>query len=174
MRLERGWSQQQLAAISGVNVRTIQRIEGGQPASVETVKALAAAFEMEFNELREAIMRGSIENQEDTPVNQALQHARNLRRFYGTIIVCALVSAVFVIVDLVFDVGDFPTPMVVAALVILVIGRWFQLFGVDQWFGPEWEKRMVERRLGRKLHEPDGAPRGEKRPAAEAEQARKQ
>ena len=43
----RSWSQEQLAAISGLNVRTIQRIEQGQPASLDTRRALARAFEFE-------------------------------------------------------------------------------------------------------------------------------
>ena len=31
LRLKRAWSQQQLAEFSGLSVRTIQRIEAGQP-----------------------------------------------------------------------------------------------------------------------------------------------
>ena len=41
LRLQRGWSQQQLAELSGLNVRTIQRIEKGQEPSVESLKSLA-------------------------------------------------------------------------------------------------------------------------------------
>lgn len=43
----RQWSQEQLAAISGLNVRTIQRVEQGQAASLDTRRALARAFEFE-------------------------------------------------------------------------------------------------------------------------------
>jgi transcriptional regulator with XRE-family HTH domain len=43
----RHWSQEQLAEISGLNVRTIQRVEQGQAASLDTRRALAAAFEFE-------------------------------------------------------------------------------------------------------------------------------
>jgi HTH-type transcriptional regulator, competence development regulator len=46
MRLEKAWSQEQLADASGISVRTIQRLEQGQPASLETVKALAACFQV--------------------------------------------------------------------------------------------------------------------------------
>jgi transcriptional regulator with XRE-family HTH domain len=48
LRLKRGWSQQQLADASGLNVRTIQRIEAGQPASAESLKCLAAVFGVDF------------------------------------------------------------------------------------------------------------------------------
>ena len=35
------WSQEALAASSGLDVRTIQRIEAGRPASITTRRALA-------------------------------------------------------------------------------------------------------------------------------------
>lgn len=43
----RQWSQEQLAEISGLNVRTIQRVEQGLSASLDTRRALASAFEFE-------------------------------------------------------------------------------------------------------------------------------
>lgn len=51
LRLERGWSQEQLAQMTGLNIRTIQRIEGGQKAGLESLKSLAAVFEVELSEL---------------------------------------------------------------------------------------------------------------------------
>ncbi len=51
LRLERGWSQQQLAEMSGLSQRTIQRIENGKTPSVESVKSLAAVFEVDFSTL---------------------------------------------------------------------------------------------------------------------------
>lgn len=46
-RAARQWSQEQLAAISGLNVRTIQRVEQGLPASLDTRRTLARAFEFD-------------------------------------------------------------------------------------------------------------------------------
>ncbi len=54
LRLDRGWSQEDLAETSGVSVRTIQRIENGGRASLETLKCLAAVFETPVPELRRA------------------------------------------------------------------------------------------------------------------------
>jgi transcriptional regulator with XRE-family HTH domain len=48
LRLQHGWSQEQLAELSGLSVRTIQRIEGGKTASVESLKSLGAIFEIDF------------------------------------------------------------------------------------------------------------------------------
>lgn len=41
----RQWSQEQLAEISGLDVRTLQRVEQGQAASLDTRRAFARAFE---------------------------------------------------------------------------------------------------------------------------------
>jgi transcriptional regulator with XRE-family HTH domain len=46
-REERHWSQEHLAELAGLGIRTIQRIENGEPASRESLTALAAAFNVE-------------------------------------------------------------------------------------------------------------------------------
>jgi len=53
LRLSRQLSQEQLANMSGLNVRTIQRIESGQQASVESLKCLAAVFEVDITTLNQ-------------------------------------------------------------------------------------------------------------------------
>ena len=45
-RSERFWSQEQLASASGLSLRTIQRLEARGSASIETIKSLAAVFEV--------------------------------------------------------------------------------------------------------------------------------
>lgn len=50
-RTQRGWTQQQLADICGLSLRTIQRVELHGIASLETSKALASAFEVERSQL---------------------------------------------------------------------------------------------------------------------------
>ena len=50
-RLEKGWSQEELARHSGLSTRTIQRIEGGQKAGLESLKCLAAVFETSISAL---------------------------------------------------------------------------------------------------------------------------
>ena len=44
LREQRGWSQEQLADVSGLSARTIQRVEASGAASLETRMALAAAL----------------------------------------------------------------------------------------------------------------------------------
>ena len=51
LRKKHGWSQNHLSIVSGVSLRTVQRVENEGNASVETLKSLAAAFDTNFNEL---------------------------------------------------------------------------------------------------------------------------
>jgi uncharacterized membrane protein YhaH (DUF805 family)/DNA-binding XRE family transcriptional regulator len=46
MRVARQWSQEQLAKLSSLNLRTIQRLESGAKISTESLRALAAVFEV--------------------------------------------------------------------------------------------------------------------------------
>jgi transcriptional regulator with XRE-family HTH domain len=46
LRASRQWSQEQLAELSGLNLRTIQRLESGAKISTESLRALAAVFEV--------------------------------------------------------------------------------------------------------------------------------
>jgi transcriptional regulator with XRE-family HTH domain len=46
LRQQRGWTQDQLAAISGRQERTIQRVEAGEPSDLDTRRALAGAFDL--------------------------------------------------------------------------------------------------------------------------------
>ena len=51
LRLKKNWSQEQLAEITGISARTIQRIENGKKPGMETLKALAAGFNISVAEL---------------------------------------------------------------------------------------------------------------------------
>ena len=50
-REERHWPQEHLAAAAGIGVRTLQRLEAGQPASMETLTAIAAAYDVDVSAL---------------------------------------------------------------------------------------------------------------------------
>jgi len=152
LRLKRGWSQQQLAEASGLSVRTVQRIEAGEPASTETLKSLAAVFEVHFSTLNpehamEATATPNAERQEE----EAFRHVRKLRAFYLHFFRYVAVVLFLLAINLVF------TPRYL--WVLWVAGGWgigvfmhaFSVFRPDWLLGPEWERRQVERRLGRPL-----------------------
>ena len=51
IRLSKGWTQEQMAQFSGLSVRTIQRIERGHNAGLESLKCIAATFDVEVSQL---------------------------------------------------------------------------------------------------------------------------
>jgi len=51
LRKARSWSQDELAIASGLNLRTIQRIEKEASASLQSKKALASAFDIDVHDL---------------------------------------------------------------------------------------------------------------------------
>lgn len=70
LRLEKGWSQEQLAELSNLSTRTIQRIEKDNKASLESIKSLAVVFKLEVNELKE-----KIENNEIKEINKRKENS---------------------------------------------------------------------------------------------------
>ena len=50
-RKEKSWSQEELAIASGLNLRTIQRIESEASASLQSKKALASALDLDIKDL---------------------------------------------------------------------------------------------------------------------------
>jgi transcriptional regulator with XRE-family HTH domain len=51
MRTSRAWSQEQLAQMAGLDVRTIQRMEKGNPASFESLKSVASVLKLDVSDL---------------------------------------------------------------------------------------------------------------------------
>ena len=50
-RKQKSWSQEELAIASGLNLRTIQRIENEASASLQSKKALASALDLDVHDL---------------------------------------------------------------------------------------------------------------------------
>jgi transcriptional regulator with XRE-family HTH domain len=149
LRLQRGWSQSQLAEMAGVTTRTIQRIEQGQRPGMETCKALASVFEVDL----------SIFQPEDEPMNtekdtalkadeqQALLYARRMKEFYEALISYGVLAAVFLFVFR----GEAMVYILFAGLGVALLIQGLIAFEVLSFMSPGWERRLVERKLGRKL-----------------------
>lgn len=147
LRLQRGWSQAQLAEMTGVTTRTIQRLEQGQKPSLETHKALAAVFEVNLPlvEPEEDTMDSSTELKADE--KYALLYAKRVKAFYEYL-------ATYTLLALVFIVLYYNEPMVYVVFAGLGVGLIIQgliAFEVIGFMSTGWEKRLAERKLGRKL-----------------------
>ena len=51
LRTQRAWSQEELSIASGLNLRTIQRIEKEGSVSLQSKKALASVFGIDIHDL---------------------------------------------------------------------------------------------------------------------------
>ena len=158
LRLQRGWSQEQLADLS---VRTIQRLERGQPASVESLKALGAAFEIDFSDLKEPEMNTTTSPASTNPATQgqgvsadealALAHVRKVKAFYIHLAQYAFVIASLTIANLVVSPHYFWVLWVAAGWGFGVLFHGLRVFDKVPFLSGEWERRQVEKYLGRKL-----------------------
>ena len=156
LRLQRGWSQEQLAELSGLSVRTVQRIERGQPASLETLKALGAAFEIDFSDLKEPTMNST---SSQSTLNQnvsrdealALRHVRKLKAFYFSLMLYGVIISFLAIVNLLTyrHYLWFFWPALGWGFGLLIYG--LVVFDKIPFLNGEWERRQVEKQLGRKL-----------------------
>ena len=110
LRIERGLSQEQLASMAGVSVRTLQRIERGANASPETLKCLAAVLETDFSQLRNG---QDMTSATGTPLpdlseneQKAMEYVRDIRSFYIHAIQYAVVIAGLAVINLFTSPGN--------------------------------------------------------------------
>ena len=147
LRLKRGWSQSQLAEMAGVTTRTIQRIEQGHRPSMETCRALASVFEVDLSLLQPGDEQMHNETELKADEQQALLYAKRMKEFYEFLITYVVLAAVFLFI---FH-GESVVYIVFAGLGVGLIVQGLLAFEVVTFLSPEWEKRLVERKLGRKL-----------------------
>jgi len=145
--LKRGWSQSQLAEMAGVTTRTIQRIEQGHRPSLETCKALASVFEVNLSLLQPEDLSMNYETGLKADEQYALLYAKRMKEFYEFLITYLVLAAVFLVI---FH-GEAVVYIVFAGLGVGLIVQGLIAFEVVSFMSPGWERRMAERKLGRKL-----------------------
>jgi transcriptional regulator with XRE-family HTH domain len=147
LRLKRGWSQSQLAEMAGVTTRTIQRIEQGHRPSMETCKALASVFEVELSLLQPEDEKMQNETELKADEQQALLYAKRMKEFYEFLFTYLVLATVFLVV---FQ-GVTMVYIIFAGLGVGLIVQGLIAFEIVSFMSPDWERKLAERRLGRKL-----------------------
>jgi transcriptional regulator with XRE-family HTH domain len=147
MRLQRGWTQEHLASLTGLSVRSVQRIERGCPTSLETRNALAAVFEVD----RSIFQPGEVEMIESPALDpaeaEAIQYVKGLKEFYQHL-------AIYIMLTPVFALAWGMDQRLLGTSVgwgIGVVMHGLQAFEIVRFSAEKWEKRQVEKRLGRSL-----------------------
>ena len=171
LRLQRGWSQEQLAEFSGLSIRIIQRIERGQRAGLDTLKSLAAVFEVPLASLQPeettmsqpSTLSSSTNPSADpqpsaqpapkiTPEEeQAIAAVRDIKGFYSHLTSYVCVITLLWVINWLTDADYYWAKWPTLGWGIGIVSHALSVWEVFNFFGPEWEKRQVEKRLGRKL-----------------------
>jgi transcriptional regulator with XRE-family HTH domain len=151
LRLRRGWSQEQLAELCALNVRTIQRVERGQTASAESLKALASVFEVDFLDLKEAGMDRPNTQNVSTEEALALAHVRRIKGFYIHLFQFVSVVTVLAAINIISDPRYLWVAWVALGWGMGVLTHGLRAFDKVPFLTADWEKRQVERYLGRQI-----------------------
>jgi transcriptional regulator with XRE-family HTH domain len=166
LRLQRGWSQEQLAELVGVSVRTIQRIERGFTPALETAKALASIFEVELSTFIPEVKTMSQDQSpiqspiqlRDTTISdeekEAMAYVKGIKEFYDHLLIYIVFFLVYGGLTIFEEMG--PKELILFGLagwgIGVVIHGLVAFEKIRLWgLGARWEKDAIEKRLGRKL-----------------------
>jgi transcriptional regulator with XRE-family HTH domain len=139
MRLERHWSQDQLSEMSGLNIRTIQRIENGENAGLESLKSLAAVFEINITD--------SDKKEEIEQIRKEEEYVQNVKGFYKLLAV-AIISLVVPLILAISDSSNW-------SIFLWMVLSWGVILGiyslnVFDLFGDEWKRKLIKNKFKKK------------------------
>jgi transcriptional regulator with XRE-family HTH domain len=146
LRLSRAWSQEQLAELSSLSVRTVQRIENGGQASLETLSAIAAAFDLNVADLNAEAL-GEQPTQDEAlnlRIEQAKSRLHQENRFFRAIITWAVVCVGLAAINLFTAPGRywFIWPTVIWGALVAVRG--VKLFILRDWLERRQQQRLQQ------------------------------
>ncbi len=171
LRLQRGWSQEHVAELTDLSVRTIQRIERGGQASLESANALAAVFEVDITTFQHNTGKTTMRNNESqdktsthidsqsqsqgdtTTVSKeekdAINYVKGIKEFYLHAFMFLIFMLLFLLNGQFSSNSQLPWLSLgwLAGVVIHALVA-YEVFGS---FGTNWEKKQIEKKLGRKL-----------------------
>lgn len=140
LRLNRGWSQDQLSQLSGLSIRTIQRIEGGQNAGLESLKSLAAVFEIQIMDLKpETVMV------KEQSKGREIRYTRSLKGFYWHLSAYALVVSGLLIINFVVSPQYIWAKWPALGWGIGIAFHGLRVFKVFRFWAKNWNNNSVEK-----------------------------
>ena len=153
LRVERGWSQEELAVHTGLSVRTIQRIENGKRASLESLKCLAAVFETKVSDLvQETPMNDTPTTNNyftDTAEQDAIDYVENLKAFHINWIAFVCVMPFMIWLNLTISPGFLWVSFLAAAWILSIVLQGVLILGLFSEFAGAWEQRQFQKRMNR-------------------------
>ena len=152
-RHERGWSQEDLALHAGLSVRTVQRIESGKRASLESLKCLAAVFDTSVSELvEEQTMTPQSYSQDhfsEQAEKDAIAYVKNVKAFHMNWIACLIVMPLLYILNMMLSPEFLWVAIVGVCWAFAIILNAVVIFGLFSLFGGKWEQEEFQKRMRR-------------------------
>jgi transcriptional regulator with XRE-family HTH domain len=142
MRLERHWSQEQLAEMSGLSIRTIQRIENGENAGLESLKSLAAVFEI--------VIVDSDKKEEKIQIREEEAYIQNIKGFYKLVVI-AILSLIAPVILAISDASNWEVFFWLLLSWIVIIGIYS--LNVFDFFGKEWKEKLIKSKFKKNKEE---------------------
>jgi transcriptional regulator with XRE-family HTH domain len=137
VRLERHWSQEQLAEMTGLSVRTIQRIENENKAGLESIKALSAVFEMNILEGDKELDKVQKKKEE-----QYIQNIKGAYQWGGL----ALFSIIISLINVIQGDDDDWSALGWISLSWIVFFAIYAISNFDL-FGDSWKERILKKKF---------------------------
>jgi len=150
LRLQRGWTQDQLSELSGLSVRTIQRLERGETPTLETAKSLASVFGIDFQSLKPRELDMNTHDEKSTvseDEKNALLYAKRVTDYLQGVVVTVIIAGILFYVvgatkELLLFFGVFGLALLIQGLIDFEVIRFKTV---------NFERYLAERKLGRKL-----------------------
>ena len=161
LRLKKGWSQEQLAELTDVSVRTIQRVERGHKPGLETSKALATIFKVDVALITTGEDKMNLENKLKQDETEAILYVKGIKEFQTHFLFYLICLIGISIASFYSGPSMYPgvigwQPGVILTWAFIGWGFGLLIHGLAVYeminlFNPNWEKNKIEKRLGRKL-----------------------
>jgi len=145
LRLQRAWSQEQLAELTGLSVRTIQRIENGDRPGLETLSALAAVFEVNVAGISGDSSAGHEESL-DLRIEEAKERVERESRFYRSLTVAVVVCALLALLNWFTGSESYWSAWVAIIWGALLMVKGLRLFVFGEWIR-NWRQARLQRLL---------------------------
>lgn len=146
-RLKNAWSQEQLAVLASLSVRTVQRIEKGHQPGLETLSALASVFNVNVSELS-----GSTHHANETldiRISEAKLRVEQEMSFYRALIIAFFVCGALMAVNYLFSPNSYWSVVVTFVWGSLVAFRAVRIFVLKDRIST-WQQKRVQQLIREK------------------------
>ncbi|WP_154022094.1 helix-turn-helix domain-containing protein [Klebsiella oxytoca] len=144
LRLKKAWSQEQLTEIASLSVRTVQRTEKGQKPGLETLSALASAFDVSVSELSEEA--GDAVNALDERISDARAQVAREMLFWRILATALLTCTAMMVINYLLTPESYWSLVVTAIGGSLVMFRGFRVFVIHDRLN-SWQQRRLHKLL---------------------------